>query len=146
MRRKGIALVLVFIVFVTLAGLTIAILSRSISEINLAKRYLNSTQAFWLSEAGVNKALYAVNNNDWLGWSTDLAGNKTISETLGAIGDYYIQVSNPSSNSPSVTSAGYTPNIADPKRIERALDVVLLKDITRPFAYAGFGKAAVVMG
>lgn len=56
-NRRGVVLILSFIVIVALAILGTAIVSRSISESQITKKYTESTQAFWLAEAGINKAM-----------------------------------------------------------------------------------------
>lgn len=57
MNKRGIALILGFAVIMILAILGSVIISRSINESRIAKRYTESVQAFWLAEAGVNRAL-----------------------------------------------------------------------------------------
>lgn len=57
MNKKGIALILSFIIIVILTILGSALLLRSISERVIAQQYAQSTQAFWLAEAGINCAV-----------------------------------------------------------------------------------------
>lgn len=57
MNRKGIALIIIFIVILILTTLTATIVSRSITESRIAKRHQESIEAFWLAEAGLNRAL-----------------------------------------------------------------------------------------
>ena len=76
MNKSGVALVLGFMVIAVLTILSIAIISRSISESRIVQRYVESTQAFWLAEAGVNRALYELKKNPNLS-----IGNNLLSPT-----------------------------------------------------------------
>jgi len=53
MNKRGIALVFALLVVVVLSILTISFFAGSINEHNLVKRFVNSTRAFWLAEAGI---------------------------------------------------------------------------------------------
>lgn len=56
MNKRGIALILALLVSVVLSILLGSFFLRSINENNLVRRYVNSTRAFWLAEAGVAEA------------------------------------------------------------------------------------------
>lgn len=144
MFKKSVALILGFIAIITLICFSSVILSRSVTESNLTKRYTESTQAFWLAEAGIQRAIWELNNGGgtWSGW-TDTGGNKSITVSLST-GDFSVTVTNPASASPSVESRGHIPNIGT-NRIERDLDIVLGSETISPFSYAGFGKTSVTM-
>jgi Tfp pilus assembly protein PilX len=97
MNKKGIALVLGLIVILVLSVLGSAAVSRSISETRINKRYLDSTQAFWLAEAGANQALKSLRTNYALTsiaatnlgpgyFSADIAHNADDSRTVTAHG------------------------------------------------------------
>ncbi|MBU1125124.1 MAG: hypothetical protein KKC84_03785, partial [Candidatus Omnitrophica bacterium] len=62
MNNKGIAMIFGFIIIAILTILASAIISRSVNEGSIAKRYLESTQAFWLAEAGVQQAVSVLRN------------------------------------------------------------------------------------
>jgi len=85
MTRRGIALVLSLIVIVVLSIFGVAIISRSVSESRLTQRYMESTQAFWLAEAGINRALNELRSD----YST--TGSNLWPTNLGA-GRYYANV------------------------------------------------------
>ena len=57
MIKKSFALIFVLIIIVVLSVLGAAMLSRSISESHMARRSYDSSQAFWLAEAGINYGL-----------------------------------------------------------------------------------------
>ena len=63
MARKGIALIISLLVLTILLILSTAILSKTIAEHRLTERYVRATEAFWLAEAGVNRALYELRQN-----------------------------------------------------------------------------------
>lgn len=67
-NKRGIALIVTLMVVVVLTILSSAAISRSISERFITQRYVESTQAFWLAEAGIDCAL------------KELIGNFEISE------------------------------------------------------------------
>ena len=74
MNKKSSILVVVIIVAVVLTILGTALLHKSITENNLAQKYLNSTRAFWLAEAGINEALFEIrkgNNSGGVNSFTD---------------------------------------------------------------------------
>lgn len=98
-NNKGVALILIFTIIVVLAVIGSAIVSRSISEARFAQRYVESTQAFWLAEAGINRALYELRNNYNL---------SSISQTAIGQGGYQVTISQ-SGNDRIVSSTGYIP-------------------------------------
>ena len=57
MNKKGVALILISILLVVLTIFSTALISSSFSENAFAIRYLESTQAFWLAEAGISQAI-----------------------------------------------------------------------------------------
>lgn len=63
MNKKGIALILSYTVVVVLTILGSAFVARSISEGNIVRRYTDSTQAFWIAEAGLAQGYYNWSNN-----------------------------------------------------------------------------------
>jgi hypothetical protein len=85
-KKRGVALVLALTVIAVLAIFGAAIISRSVSESRLTQRYMESTQAFWLAEAAVNRALNELRNN----YSS--VGTNLWATNLGA-GRYYADVS-----------------------------------------------------
>ena len=119
MKNKAIVLAITFVALIFLVGLSTAIFSRSMTETNQAVRSLKSTQAFWIGEAGIQKALYCLNGNNWTGWSTDASGNKNIIESVGTLGEYSVDLIDPSGSNPNVSVIGAIPNHFDPDRIEK---------------------------
>ena len=58
LNRRGIVLIASYIVVIVFLTLGVAFYLTSIQELNNAKRYNDSTAAFWLCEAGMNEAVY----------------------------------------------------------------------------------------
>ncbi|MFH1767729.1 MAG: hypothetical protein ABH858_01025 [Candidatus Omnitrophota bacterium] len=145
MVKKAAAIVLTFFVVIILTILSGPIFSNTLSENNLAKRHLQNAQSFWLAEAGAQRGLWELNNGDgtWTGW-TDVSGTKIKTETLGAIGDYTVEIADPG-GSPIVTATGHVPDVSSSSRVERAVEVVAGGGSVTPFSYAAFGGTALVM-
>ena len=122
MNKKGIALIITFAIILVLTILGAAIISRSISENNIAKRYSETTQAFWLSEAGINRALYELRNNYSLG---------SIAPTQSGSGGYQVTISQSGQNR-IVTSTGYLP-FSGQVRASRSIEAVMSKSIPPNF-------------
>lgn len=118
LKNKGIALILIFAVILVLTILGATIITRSISENKIAKSYLESAQAFWLAEAGINRAL----NELRASYST--SGHNLWLTTLPQ-GQYLvdIELDNQKRN---ITAYGYVPSKSSP-RVTRILQSVLEK-------------------
>jgi Tfp pilus assembly protein PilX len=102
MNRKGAALVICFMVIAVLTILGAAILSASMSENSIAKRLSESTQAFWLAEAGVNQALDGLRSN------YDLTN---INSTALGAGGYSATIAANADETRTVTAQGFIPFI-----------------------------------
>jgi len=63
MNKKGVALILSYMVIMVLTVLGTAFVARSVSENSIAKRYADSERAFWVAEAGLAQAYYNALNN-----------------------------------------------------------------------------------
>lgn len=57
MNRRGVALIFALLVIIVLLILLSSFFLKSINENNLVRRYVNSTRALWLAEAGVAQAI-----------------------------------------------------------------------------------------
>ena len=145
MNRKGIALILGFFVMVAFAALSATIFSRSITKSNLTRRHKESTQAFWLAEAGVERAFWELNHGGeaWTGWNTDAGGNKTLSTTLGSFGNYSVQVIDPLDIYPTIMATGLSPISGE--HITRTIEVDVEIQTSSPFTHAAFGKTSLSM-
>ncbi|HEC69137.1 MAG TPA: hypothetical protein ENI31_02475 [Candidatus Omnitrophica bacterium] len=145
MKKKGVGLILVFLIITILALFSTALLTRTISENNLAKRYQQSLKAFWLAEAGVQKALWELNYGDWSEWDTDEEGNKVLaSYPLGGWGEFSVSVSGVGTNQPTITSSGHIPTVSE-SNISRSLLVKTAPQTQPLFTHAGFGNTSLTM-
>jgi hypothetical protein len=111
MNKKGSALFFALLIIVVLAILGAAIISRSIYESRLAQRNLESTQAFWLAEAGIARVLS--------GWRTSATFTAIANTSLGP-GEYEV-VRNLSS---SASAHGYVPSKAA-FRVRRTIELTI---------------------
>jgi hypothetical protein len=81
--------------------------------------YMQSQQALFLAESGVQRALLALNKSNWTGWSgTD---PKTIQATLSGYGDYDVSVANLTAGTPEITATGYIPSRAASQQAKRVV-------------------------
>jgi len=123
MNKKGIALILGFIVIAVLAIFGATVISRSISETRVVKRHTESNQAFWLAEAGINCALKELK----LSYSSTLA-NCTVSP-IGA-GRYAVgapvNIVKSGQTYKQITSYGFIPAAA-PARENRTIEALMVK-------------------
>lgn len=124
MTKKGVALVLAFIAIIMLTVFSAVILSRSISEGNLSRRQSESSKAFWVAEAGVNRALEELRDN------YNQSGTAVWTGTLSS-GQYSVDVSIDGTDR-IVTSHGHVPSIAD-SRQERIIEATMSKIVPSGF-------------
>lgn len=120
MTKKAMVLVLACIVAVVLLILGAAILARSVSENYLAQRNLEITQAFWLAEAGINRAVKELRAD----FSTSAATAKWGGSLANVGGEYSVDLGSLSGSSRTVTAYGFIPTLASP-RITRRLQVTI---------------------
>jgi len=110
MNKRGLALILSYIVITVLIILGGVFSVRSISESGIAQRYAESTQAFWLAEAGVAQALTQLNDFSNL--------NSIASTSQYSVDTIVVEGSNR-----RVTAHGFVPSAAAP-RVERRITVL----------------------
>lgn len=126
MNNRGVALILSFILIAVLTVLGAASLSRSISESRIARRYSESTQAFWLAEAGINRALNELRFN----YST--SGSGLWSTPMGA-GRYEVDVAvtGVGNQGRLVTSYGCIPDVTcNSSRAQRIIEAIMVKIVS----------------
>jgi len=119
LNKRGVALIIAFMVVVVLTILGTAAISRSVSERSLTQRYAESTKAFWLAEAGVAKALLQLKGSfDNL--------NSIAAATLGA-GQYSVDnigIAPQDSSLRIITAHGFVPS-QGAARAERKISVLV---------------------
>ncbi|MBU4310870.1 hypothetical protein KKD34_04800 [bacterium] len=103
--NKGIVLITVYMAVFVLTSLLGVYATRSINENNLAERQKMSAEAFYVSEAGIQKALWVISNN--LGQISDntwLTNQTNTNNTLGN-GAFQVQITGDASTK-NITSDG----------------------------------------
>lgn len=116
LNRKGIILIVSSLIIVVLAVLSIAMISRLITESRASSRYKELTQAFYLAEAAVDKAIAKLpsNTNDELG-------------ILLGPGKYSLDITVLEANKKwSVKGYGYVPDLTNP-RAQQIIEAFLEK-------------------
>lgn len=114
MNKKGAVLIYSFMVIAVFTVLGTAMLSKGVSERSLVQKYVDSTQALWTAEAGVNQAFKELSAD------SQARGNELWSDTLNT-GRYSIDVEDVDSDTLKITSHGFVP--ADSSRVERIVEV-----------------------
>lgn len=114
MNKKGVVLIYVFLVIAVLTVLGGAMLSKGVSERSLSQKYVDSTQAFWAAEAGVNRAFKELSAD------SEVSGEGLWPDTLNT-GRYSVDIEEVDSNTVKITSHGFVP--ADSSRVERVIEV-----------------------
>ncbi len=126
MTKRGVALIVTFMVVVVLTILGSATISRSVSERFITQRYVELTRAFWLAEAGVNHALGELRND-----YNVISGNCKWETNLGS-GRYCVDLSDKDINGRrTVTAHGYIPSTI-PARAERKIKVLVESTPSNP--------------
>ncbi len=77
-NERGAALITAYFVITSLIALATGFALTSVNELQHAKRYRNSTQAFWLAEAGINQFLHDTTMLDDANPKTITIGSDTI--------------------------------------------------------------------
>lgn len=108
------------------------------------QRQAASTQAFWLSEAGVQRAIWELNFGNVQGWSINAQGNRFVSENLTQasgqfLGNYNVTVSGFNTSMPKIESRGRISTA--PVFTEKRINVTMFDNLF--LDYALFGNSTV---
>jgi len=119
MNRRGAALIICYMIIAALSILAAAFLLRSVSERAVAGKYFDSTQAFWLAEAGVNKAVAQLRGyfNNLVPIPPDSLGPGEYSASITVNGDNRI-----------VAASGFIP-LASAIKVRRDIEAIAIKRI-----------------
>lgn len=123
MNKRGVALIITFMVIVVLTILGVATVSRSVSERFLAQRHIESAQAFWLAEAGISQALLQL--------KTNFNNLNSISATSFGQGQYSVDTIAEEGSDRRVTAHGFIPSEAS-ARSERVITVLVRSSGNNP--------------
>jgi len=117
MNKRGVVLLFVFVIMVGLSGVALAFLTMTSDEVKSSGAGLWDTQAYYIAEAGLAKARWAL---------TTGGQDENWSETDEAFGEGTYTVSiiddNDDGTSYTVTSEGYVPNDTDPLANRRVVE------------------------
>jgi len=116
-HRKGIALILCYLVIAVLITLGVISVSVSLSERTVAKKFADSMQAFWLAEAGLNRAMWYLTRTPS---DTDTAPDGSQ--------DGSWRTSTSAANLSSDASSGQNQVVVDEAGIFSVNDIVIIKD------------------
>ena len=109
-RQRGVALFLTFLLMLVLAGLAVAVATFSQNSLVTGRTSQLDRQAFYIAEAGWQRARQAITAGTWTAASSP--GN-TYNESFGA-GEYLVTIVDNGSNSYTITSNGYVPDDTTP--------------------------------
>ena len=126
-------LVICFLLISVLIGLSSAIFLRSLTESRIAQHFSQSSSAFWIAEAGIQRTIWELNSNSCTGFTSSTGtactscsncgtGNKTLAASLTSYGDYDLTLN---SGNTLVTATGSYPDRSSVKKSTRALQATL---------------------
>ncbi|MBU1912313.1 MAG: pilus assembly PilX N-terminal domain-containing protein [Candidatus Omnitrophica bacterium] len=119
MNKRGAALIICYMVIAALILLASAFLTRSISERSVTGKYFDSTQAFWLAEAGLNKAIFELRTS-YDGYPTSISGS------LSSVQGEYSATITSDANDRIVTASGFIPS-ASAVKTKRVIVATMIK-------------------
>jgi len=126
MNKKASVLILTIFLVVILLILGTALIARSISENNMARRNVDSTHAFWAAEAGVNQALEGLRS------SYSQCGTAVFTGTLSSVDAGYSVDVSCSGQDRIISSTGFVP-ATGAIRVQRITEAVIKKSIPLGF-------------
>jgi len=134
-NKKGLGIIAAVIILLIIAVMGVVVVSFLNRNTAGTVNYVQSQQAFYLAESGVQKAFLALNRDNWSGWAgTD---PKTMQGSLADYGDYDISVASITGDTPRISTWGFVPGRSASGMAVRRVDVKAIK--TNLFqAYAAF--------
>ncbi|MEI8350178.1 MAG: hypothetical protein WCI77_08500 [Candidatus Omnitrophota bacterium] len=124
-NKKGVSIIAALVIMLLVAVMAATIVSLLGTNTMNSVNYMQSQQAFYLAESGIQKGLLALSKSDWTGWSgTD---PKTIQATLSGYGDYDVSMASPTGTTPEITAIGYIPSRTATQQAKRVVYVKVTK-------------------
>ena len=123
--ERGAALLLTFLLMLVFAGMALGVAMYSHNSQAVGANQLQDKQAFYIAEAGLQRARQALEANTWFGATG--SGN-AYEENFGA-GSYTVTIVDNDDGTYTITSDGYVPNDTTPaakrEAVETNLDVTV---------------------
>lgn len=139
-HKKAVALILTYTLIAGLMVTASAQVRAVSTDYSASFRTFNNEKAFWLAEAGLAKARYAIANDDWSGWSVSGSTSKlTVSNSYG---EYYVNAEKTGSTYQLYATA-YVDGLAGKYTFSKELGQEASKG--SPFHFAAFGKYSFLM-
>ena len=145
-------LVISYLVIMVITILGAVFVIRTIGESRMTQKYAMTSQAFWLADAGVQKATWELNHNSCAGMvqcgsatacsscTSCGGGNKCVAGTLSLNGDYDLTLDN---NNTVVTSTGSFPSRSATNKTQRTIQMTIGNNSL--FTYAAFAQGSLVI-
>jgi len=143
-NNKGIATIVGLIVIMVLSILASVLLRRGIVNSHVTEVFIDQKRAFWAAEAGVEKAIWELNNGSWNGWTTQ-GNNKILQDSMGSAGDYDVTVYDYSNPTLRIEASGFLPNRAAANPITRKIELIATQMSTSLFEYAAYSEGTLSM-
>jgi Tfp pilus assembly protein PilX len=148
-EEKGAALVIALLTILLMFSLTIPFLSKLTARYQTTERSYKTLAAMSLAEAGVERAIWELNYGNISSWSgTILSRTLALTGVQAAggqtVGDILIEVANPQSDDPVVTSTGKVPWVGD-EDLQKTVRVALRRGFKSYFDFGVFGDEGFEM-
>lgn len=145
MNKNGLGIIAAILIMLVAAVMGVTLVSLLGTNTQSSVNYMQSHQAFFLAESGIQKALFALKSYTtgaaWTtaGWTGAYpAEPMQFAATLTGYGDYDVTIINPAATSPHITATGYIPNRSALDKAIRVVDADAAK--TNLFGqYGAFG-------
>ncbi len=137
-NKKAVALIISYLSITVLTILGAAFVIRSTQESRAALTYAKSLKAFWLAEAGLQRALWELNVNNLAG-TTVCETNKCISDTIPSSGDYDVVIN---LTARTIIASGSFPSRSATNKKTRTI-FANLNSSGSVFTHAIFSKGAI---
>ena len=137
-NKRAVALIIAYLSITVLTILGAAFVIRSTQESRAALTYAKSLKAFWLAEAGLQRALWELNENSLAG-TTTCETNKCIAGTISSAGDYDVVINLTART--IIASGSFPSRTATNKKVRTIF--ANLNSSSSVFTHAIFSKGAI---
>ncbi|MEW6410975.1 MAG: PilX N-terminal domain-containing pilus assembly protein [Candidatus Zixiibacteriota bacterium] len=135
-NQRGSALLIALALMALLTVVAITALDRSTTDVDMSYNQLHDDQAFYIAEAGINRACAELSNDlSWRSGFTCVAFND---------GQYTVTLDDSTTNA-SLADTVVVTSMAERNGASSGIEVYMVPIIFRPFQYALFGDSSVDM-